>query len=106
MNSRVRTAALFILIAAMVIRSQGTGLLEKLRALRASSATTISEVRVRATLDHSCTSGNPPRPAGIIVPVAQTIPFNFPDRTHFLGWYAQHLERCVLTLINSDHQGE
>jgi len=70
MNSRAAISALFILVAARVVASQGTSLLEKLRVFEASCANKISEVRA--------------------------LP----------GSHARHLERCVLSVVNLDHQGE
>jgi hypothetical protein len=105
MNSRIAISALFILIAGMVIASQGTGLLEKLKVLQASCTNKISEVRTLPISDNPRKTGNPLR-AGTISPDAQSIVFNFPNTTHALGWHARHLQRFVLTLINSYRQGE
>jgi hypothetical protein len=68
MNSRFAISALFILIAGMVIASQGTGLLEKLKVLQASCANKISEVRTLPISHYTRTIGNPPRAAGTISP--------------------------------------
>ncbi|HXW91708.1 MAG TPA: hypothetical protein VEK33_14250 [Terriglobales bacterium] len=106
MNSRLAISALFILIAVLVIASQGTGLLEKLKVLQATCANKVSEVRALPVLDHSGAAGNPARAAGTMLPDAQTITFNFPNATHVLGAHARHLQRFVLNLIHSDHQGE
>jgi hypothetical protein len=107
MNSRVAISALFVLIATMVVASQRTGLLEKLRVFEASCANKIPEVRALPVLDHSHTTRNPPRAAGTISPATQAaIPCDFSNPTHFLGSHARHLQRLVLNLINSDHQGE
>lgn len=105
MNSRLALSALFILIAAMVLASQGTGLLEKFKVLRTSCATKVSESRWHPVLDHSYT-GTQPYAAGGISLDAKTITFNFPDATHCLGSQARHLQRFVLNLIDSDHEGE
>jgi hypothetical protein len=106
MKSRVAISSLFILIAAMVLASHGAGLLEKLKVLQASFANKISEVRGLPILDHSRTTGNPPRAAGTISPDTQTVTFNFLDTTHFLDSPARHLQRFVLNLIDCDHQGD
>jgi len=106
MSSRLALAALFILIAAMVIASQGTGLLEKFKVLRMSCASTISVVRALPAVDHSCTGRSQSCAGGTISPGANTIIFNFPDATHCLGSHARYLQRFVLNLIDSDHQGE
>jgi hypothetical protein len=106
MNSRLALSALFILIAAMVLASQGTGLLEKFQVLRTSCASTISDVRALPALDHSCTGASQSCAGGTIWLGANTITFNFPDATHCLGSHARYLQRFVLNLIDSDHQGE
>jgi len=106
MNSRAAISALFILIAAMVVASRGTSLLEKLRVFGASCANKISEVRSVPLVDHSDTYRNPARAAGSISPDAQAVPFNFSQATHFLGSHARRLERCVLSVAHLDHPGE
>ena len=106
MNSRIALSAVFLLIAAMVLASQGAGLLEKIKVLRTSCATKISDVRALPALDHSCTEGNRSCAAGTISPDAKTITLSFPDATHCLGSQARYLQRFVLNLIDSDHQGE
>ena len=106
MNSRVAISALFILIAAMVVASQGAGLLKKLKVLQPSCANKISEVRALPILHHSCATGNPPRAAGTILPDAEPITFNLRNTTHFPGLHVRRLERFVLSLIPSDHRGE
>ena len=103
MNSRIALSALFILIAAMVIGSQGTGLREKIKLLPASWADKISEARSLLVIYHSCSTGNQPRAAGTPSPDAKTITFNFPHATRCLGSHARHLQRFVLNLIDSDH---
>jgi hypothetical protein len=107
--NRVAISALFILIAAMVIASQGNGLLEKIKVFEASCANKISEVRALPIFDPSYPNEDPPRAPVSIAPEAKTLTFNFPDfsnRRHFLDSHARHLQRFVLNLINSDHQGE
>jgi len=106
MNSRAAISALFILIAAMVVASRGSSLLEKLRVFEASCANKISEVRTVPIFDHSHPPGNRAGASGTISPDAKTVPFHFAHTTHFLGSHARHLERCVLSLVNFDHQGE
>jgi len=106
MNSRVAISALFILIASMVVASQGTGLLERLKVFKASFANPISEVGALPIFSQLRASRNPPRPAGTISPAAQTVTCNFSNPTQFLGSHARHLERLVLNMIHSDHQGE
>lgn len=106
MNSRVAISALFILIAAMVVASQGPGLVEKFKLLEASCATKISDLRVLPILDHPGTDGNPLCAAGTLSSDAQVITFNLPNTTHLLGPQARHLQRFLLSLIHSDHQGE
>jgi len=103
MNSRLALSALFIFIVAMVLASQGAGLLEKIKVLPTSWADKISETRSLLVLFHSCTTGNQPRTAGTLSPDAGTIAFSFPHVTHCLGSTAQHLQRFVLYLIDFDH---
>jgi len=85
MNSRAAISALFILIAAMVVASRGTSLLEKLRVFEAACANKISEVRAVPIFDHSHTPRNAARAVGTISPDAQTVPFNFAHTAQFLG---------------------
>lgn len=106
MNSRLGLSALFILIAAMVLASQGTGLLEKIKVLPTSWTDKISESRSLLLLYDSCTNGNPLRAAVTTWLSPKAITFNFPDATPCLGSHARHLQRFVLNLIESDHQGE
>jgi hypothetical protein len=106
MNSRVAISTLFILIAGAVIASQGSGLLRKLKVFEASCANEISEVQTLLILDRASTTGNPPCPTGTISPDAQTVIFNCRNTKRFLGSPARHLERLVLNVIHSDHQGE
>jgi len=107
MRSRLALSALFILIAAMVLVSQGPGLLKKLRGAHASSDDKISEAHTLPLLDHSFGAGSQRgRAAGAISPDAKTISFNLPDATHCLGSRARRLQRFVLELIDSNHQGE
>jgi hypothetical protein len=106
MNSRVAISALFIFIATMALASQGTGLLEKLKVFDAFCTNKISEVRALPILDHSGTTGNPPRAGEAISRDAQTVPRNFSNTTHSLGAHARHLQRLVLNVINSDRIGE
>ena len=106
MNSRLALSALLILIAAMVLASQGAGLLENLKVLRTSCADKIAETRSLVVLYDSCTRGNHTRAPGGPSPDAKTVGFNFPDATHVLGSQARHLQRFVLNLIDFDHQGE
>jgi len=81
MNSRPALSALFILIVAMVLASQGTGLLQKIKVLPTSWADKISETRSLLVLYHSCITGNQPRAAGTLSPDAGTMAFNFPRAT-------------------------
>jgi hypothetical protein len=90
----------------MVLASQGTGLLKKFEILQTSCADKISETRSLLVLYHSCATGNQPRPARTVSPDAKTVTFNFPDATQCLGSHARHLQRFVLNLFDSDHQGE
>ncbi|HXZ41804.1 MAG TPA: hypothetical protein VEG68_13755 [Terriglobales bacterium] len=103
MNSRLALSALFILIVAGVLASQGTALLEKIKVLPTSWADKISETRSLLVLYRSCTTGNQPRAAGTLAPYAKTMTFNFPYATHCLGSTARHLQHLVLNLIDSDH---
>jgi hypothetical protein len=106
MNSRVALSALFILIAAMVLASQGTGLLKKFENLQTSWADKISETRSLVVFYHSCTAGSQPHVARTLSPDAKTITFNFPDATQCLGSHMRHLQHFVVNLFDSDHQGE
>jgi hypothetical protein len=102
MKSRVAISAVFILIAAMVIRSQAAGLLEKLKVFETSCVNTISQVRALPILDHSHIGRNPLPAAETISPVTQTVTSNFSSTTHFLGSHVRRFERLVLNMINSD----
>jgi len=106
MNSRLALSALFILIAAMVLASQGSGLLKKIQVLPSSWSDKISETRALLALYRSCTTRNEPYVAGTLLPDSRTITFNFPDVAHCLDSHARHMQRFVLNLIESDHQGE
>jgi hypothetical protein len=107
MNSRVAISALFILIAAMVVASQGTGLREKLRVLQTSCANTISEVRTLPILNHSCATGNKlPRSGRNHFARRPDHHFQFSQHDILSGSNARYLQRLVLNLINSDHRGE
>jgi len=106
MNSRLALSVLFVLIAAMVLASQGTGLLKKIKVLPASWTEKISETRALLVLYRSCTTGNQPRMAGVTSPSPKTVSFSFPDAAHCLDSHARHMQRFVLNLIESDHQGE
>ena len=102
MKSRLAISAVFILIAAMVIRSQATGLLEKFKVFETSCASKISQVRALPSLDHSHVARNPLSRARTILPVTQTVTSNFSNTTYFLGSHARHFERLILNMINSD----
>ena len=105
MKSRLALSALFILIAAMAVASNGTGLLQKLTVGWASSAERISEPVALPLLDGSSTAGNQRHGAvGAISPDAKIIRFPFPDATHCP--HARRVQRFVLSLIAPDHQGE
>jgi hypothetical protein len=106
MNSRLAISALFVLIATMVVASQRTGLLEKIRVFETSCANEISDVRALPVFDHAHTIRNLPYVAGTITPANQTVTCNFSNTAHFLGSHARHLERLVRNLIISDSQGE
>lgn len=106
MNSRIVLSVLFVLIAAMVLASQGSGVLEKIKVLQTSWADKISETRSLLVLYHSCTAGNQPRAAGTLSADAKTATSNFTDATHFLGSHARHLQHFLLNLIDSYDQGE
>jgi len=104
MNSRLALSAFLILIAAMVLASQGAGLRDKFHFLRTSCAGKISETRSLFVLYHSCTRG---KHAGAIPsPHTRIVTSGFPDATHCLGSQARHLQSFVSHLIDSDHQGE
>ncbi|HYA25367.1 MAG TPA: hypothetical protein VEF05_14475 [Terriglobales bacterium] len=103
MNSRLALSALFILIAAMVLVSQGDGLSKKFETLQTFWAGKISEARSLLVLYHSCASGSQPHAAETATPDAKTITFNFPDAAHGLDSHARHLQRFVLNLMDSDH---
>ena len=105
MRLRLVLSALFTLIAAMVLASQGRGLLEKFKILPTSSANNVSQAHALPDLPHSFTAGSQHRAAGTISPAAK-INFHFPHATHCLGSQEQSLRRFVLNLIDSDHQGE
>ena len=106
MNSRLGLSALFILVAAMVLASQGTGLLQKIKVLPTSWSDKISETRALLVLYRSCTTRTEPHAVGTLPLDSRTVTFNFPDATHCLDSQARHLQRFVLNLIESDHQGE
>jgi len=105
MNSRIALSALFVPIAAMVIASHTAGLSEKLKVLPASPAVKIFESRALPDLDHSTTARSQ-RARGTTSPDSKNMTLNVPDATHCLASHARHLQRFVLTLIDSDHQGE
>jgi len=57
MSSRLALSALLILIGAMVLASQGSGLLKKIKVLQTSCANKIAETRSVLVLYDSCTRG-------------------------------------------------
>lgn len=84
MNSRAAFSALLILMAAMVLASEGTDLVRKIKVLQASWADKVAETQSLLDLYRTCHSENQPRPAGITSPSPKTISFNFPNATHLL----------------------
>ncbi|HYA24775.1 MAG TPA: hypothetical protein VEF05_11485 [Terriglobales bacterium] len=103
MNSRLALSALFILIAALVLASQGDRLPKKFETLQTFWAGKISEARSLLVLYHSCASGGQPHAAETATPDGKTITLNYPDAAHCLDSHARHLQRFVLNLIDSDH---
>jgi hypothetical protein len=106
MSSRLGLSALFILIAAMVLASQGRGLLKKINLFPTSWTDKLSETRSLLLLYRSCAVRNEPHGAGALARDSRTISINFPDAAHCLDSQARALQHMVLNLIKSDHQGE
>lgn len=103
MNSRLGVSVLFILTAALVVASQGTGLARQVKVLRTSWAEKISEARALPVQFHSSSARNQARRARPTSSDAQTLALNFPQVTHCLSSNGRHLQRMVLSLIGSDH---
>ena len=103
MNSRLGVSALFILMGAMVIASQGAGLARQAKVLRAAWAERISETRALPVLFHSPRAGDRLRTVRTTSSDAETLALDFPHLTHCLSSNGRHLQRVVLSLIGSDH---
>jgi hypothetical protein len=101
MNVRIALSALLIAMATMVVVSQRDGLLETSRGLETSLTAKVSEAHSLLALYHSCTGDRPPA-AATAAPEVKTITLDFSDATRCLGSRAQHLQRMVLSFIDSD----
>jgi hypothetical protein len=87
------------------LTSVGSALLSETRGYE----DTLTMIRLdgdRLLINHCCTAGNQPCTVRTISSAVHTITFTLLDPTHFLGSCAGHMQRLVLNLIDSDHQGE
>jgi hypothetical protein len=60
----------------------------------------------RLMMTHYCATGNQPRMVGTLSADGKTLNFNFLDATNVLSTQPGHMERLVLTLIDTNHHTE
>lgn len=60
----------------------------------------------RLIVTHYCSAGNQPRMLASASPDAKTISFNFLDATNLATPDAGHMERLVITVLDSNHHTE
>ena len=57
-------------------------------------------------LTHYCAIGNQPRMQASVSPDGKTVTFNFQDATNLASLDAGHMQRMVLTLLDTNHHTE
>lgn len=103
MNSRLALSLLFILIAGMVLASQGSGFREKVKTFPTFWADKISQTQSLMVLYHCSASTRRPHPTTVNSTEGKTV---ISDTPNVIGSHTRYLQRFVQNLVSSDQQGE